>query len=341
MSDSNEDPPKECYLINAGVSQFSDIEDIEQLADITILNLHCNKLSSLQGLPKFEYLTELNLSSNEFKDVNISELVHLPNLLHLDMSGNYLNKLDNLPYLPSLETFSVAFNNISTLNGLDGFPALQNLDIRGNLLAAVESFSSIQVLSSLRNIQLSSLDGRHANPICGHDKEIICVFDSFFYLGSIDKKSRQEYANCLTEKTFGFVQQDARPLITNSHQQNQQPADQILDMSSIGKQPNDVIGHQLNSETHELTPKFDQAVERFRHRMLEKSAPSSKQNPTGPGTIGGVVVYEDDSSEEERVEEVEEYEELNAQVTKNDFMDITGRWVFFSYIDLDVKCTYL
>ena len=161
-NNATEDITKECFLINAGILNFTDIEKNDSLlidVDVTILNLHCNKLSSLKGLPTFELLTEINLSSNEFRDVNVSELVHLPNLRSLDMSGNYINKLDNLPYLPSLETFSVAFNNISSLNGLDGFPVLQTLDIRGNSLATVDAFSSIQVLSYLRNIQLCSPDG--------------------------------------------------------------------------------------------------------------------------------------------------------------------------------------
>ena len=302
MISPDEDSSKECYLINAGILQITDIENIDELGGITILNLHCNKVSSLHGLPAFKCLTEINLSSNEFRDVDVSELVNLPNLLHLDMSGNYLNKLDNLPYLPSLETFSIAFNKISTLYGLDGFPALQNLDVRGNSLTTVESFSSIQVLSSLHNIQISSSDGRHANPICGHEAELINVFDSFFYLGTIDKKSRQDYANFLTEKTFGFTQEDGHHTSLKPHPQV--PTDHPLD--STFTTTSNALNHPPESEkTSENTPKFDLAVQRFRHRLLEIQPTSQVdlvQNPddydTAPGTIGGVEVFEDASDEE-------------------------------------------
>jgi hypothetical protein len=304
-NNATEDITKECFLINAGILNFTDIEKNDSLlidVDVTILNLHCNKLSSLKGLPTFELLTEINLSSNEFRDVNVSELVHLPNLRSLDMSGNYINKLDNLPYLPSLETFSVAFNNISSLNGLDGFPVLQTLDIRGNSLATVDAFSSIQVLSYLRNIQLCSPDGRHANPICGQEAELISVFDSFFYLGTIDQKNRQDYANILTEKTFGFME-SSQPPEAATHPLQQHHSD-LRDHSTV------IDNHEQQLSTgreRELTPKFDKAVERFRHRLQEGNAPAtavqthladnSVVSASESGTIGGVVVYEDDDSD--------------------------------------------
>ena len=278
---------KECYLINVGISNCEDIENVENLTDITILNLHCNKLASLQGLPKFELLTELNLSSNEFHDVNVPELVHLPNLRSLDMSGNYIKNLDDLPYIPSIEVFSVAFNQISSLNGLDGFPYLQNLDIRGNSLEHVDSFASVQVLSSLRNMQLSSSDGRHANPICQDEAKVIEVFDSFFFLGTIDKKSRQEHTNLLTEKTFNFP---------GSFTPKQSATEPEFRRATEGSD-NDNHRHKRRDD---LTPNFDKAAERFRTRLKEReiSIRDEVQSPIVAGIIGGVEVYEDSSGEE-------------------------------------------
>ena len=287
--DTEEAASKECYLINADISDCASL-NISDLS-ITVLNLHCNKLTSLLGLPDFQHLVELNLSSNEFSDVNVKELVQLRNLKSLDMSGNYITKLDSLPYIPSLEIFSVAFNKISSLNGLDGFPSLKSLDIRGNALSEVESFHAIQVLSSLRNIQISNADGRHANPICGRDQDILKVFDCFVYMGTIDNKSRQDYANFLTEKTFGFDKAPSSKLELSSRIE-------VVDEDE-SDQPQQSISQAKSEDTkRNMTPKFDKAVERFRHRLQQPVPISPIDELEDSGKIGGVEVFIDDSDEE-------------------------------------------
>ena len=58
------------------------------LNHIKIINFHCNRISSTDGLPRLQCLTELNLSSNNiFQCEGITELSYLPMLTSLDLSG--------------------------------------------------------------------------------------------------------------------------------------------------------------------------------------------------------------------------------------------------------------
>jgi hypothetical protein len=181
----------EASFIDAGLSDVSTLGDLK---GIIILNLHCNKLTSISGLPILPSLMELNLSSNLFGSSDIDGLSNLPNLRILDLSGNNLSSLSSLPYMPFLERFSAAFNNIAQLDGIDGFPALIELDMRGNRLTSLTSFSGLETLSNLKELTLAGADGRNANPICANPDIVIQLFDMYYYFGAIDERHRQEWA---------------------------------------------------------------------------------------------------------------------------------------------------
>lgn len=108
------------------------LHKIGHLSSCTYLNLHCNRLKSLVGLPhcNLTSLTELNLSSNDFSSSCLPELSHLPLLKLLDLSANKLQSVLDLPFLPGLESLIVAHNVISSLDGLnDNVPNLIKLDV--------------------------------------------------------------------------------------------------------------------------------------------------------------------------------------------------------------------
>lgn len=108
------------------------LHKIGHLSSCTYLNLHCNRLQTLVGLPhcNLTSLTELNLSSNDFSSSCLPELSHLPLLKLLDLSANKLQSVLDLPFLPGLESLIVAHNIISSLDGLnDNVPNLIKLDV--------------------------------------------------------------------------------------------------------------------------------------------------------------------------------------------------------------------
>ena len=115
----------------SNITDFN-LHNILHLSSCTYLNLHCNRLRSLDGLPHscLTSLTELNLSSNDFSSCCLPELSHLPLLRILDLSANKLQRVVDLPFLPGLESLVVAHNIITNLDGLnDNAPNLIKLDV--------------------------------------------------------------------------------------------------------------------------------------------------------------------------------------------------------------------
>lgn len=182
----------ELDLISLDISNISDIE--EDLSDVAVLNLHGNSLSTLYGIMETSKLVELNLSSNSFVSCDLPELVYLPSLKVLDLSGNRIASLQGLPFLPSVTSFAVAFNAIYSLDGVYDFPNLEVLDCRGNLIASAKDCAHIQPLGMLRDLWLSNTDGRYSNPVCSKAAEILKIFDDTRYFGCIDGSDRQRWA---------------------------------------------------------------------------------------------------------------------------------------------------
>lgn len=112
----------------------------EILDKCEVLNLHCNKLSSLEGLTmSLNFLTDLNLSSNNFSICDLPELAFLPALQRLDLSGNKLTSLFELPFMPGLKSLFAAHNFIRSVYRIDeNVPSLEILDIRGNEISKWE-----------------------------------------------------------------------------------------------------------------------------------------------------------------------------------------------------------
>jgi Leucine-rich repeat (LRR) protein len=120
--------------LGENISEIADFKfhEIQQLPSCTYMNLHCNCLRHLEGLPHklLIGLTELNLSSNDFTSCYLPELSYLPSLRILDLSANKLESVIDLPFLPGLESLLVAYNLLTQLDGLEeNVPNLRKLDV--------------------------------------------------------------------------------------------------------------------------------------------------------------------------------------------------------------------
>jgi Leucine-rich repeat (LRR) protein len=120
--------------LGENLSRIEDFKfnEIDQLQLCSYLNLHCNRLQHLQGLPydRLCNLRELNLSSNDISLISLSELSFLPSLKVLDLSANKIQSVLDLPFLPGLDHLLVSYNMIESLIGLDeNVPNLMKLDV--------------------------------------------------------------------------------------------------------------------------------------------------------------------------------------------------------------------
>lgn len=109
----------EVALMCSGLRSLSELppSTAKAIEGASIINLHCNCLNNLQGLRSIVSITSLNLSSNEFTTVNITELCLLPNLTSLDFAGNMIESIVEFPFMPSLVSLSLAFNRLKSVDG--------------------------------------------------------------------------------------------------------------------------------------------------------------------------------------------------------------------------------
>lgn len=178
--------------INERITSLQEI--VKEIDDnVEIINLHCNQLVSLEGLPHYQKLVELTLSSNIISR-HLQELVYLPVLETLDLSANKISSLSQLPFLPSLKSLLIAFNQIECLDYIgENCPDLEYLDIRGNKLAHATDIYPITELKYIKSIDFGY--GLKGNSICQKVSVITDIFHNCPSLEAIDGKSMQSWEN--------------------------------------------------------------------------------------------------------------------------------------------------
>lgn len=125
-----------------------------------LTSLHCFSqmgIVSIEGIDRFENLTNLGLSGNAVADLSL--LSALPNLK--DLSLNQISKSNwiDLPEMPQLSSLSAAGNDIKSLFFLSKLPALKNLDLSDNNIGKLWWAGQLTQLHSLKlaNNQIHSI----------------------------------------------------------------------------------------------------------------------------------------------------------------------------------------
>lgn len=247
----------EADFISKGIN---DLNSIQISSTVSSLNLHCNLLVSLTGLPRLTNLRELNLSSNEFISSDLPELSFLPSLRLLDLSANRIDSLRSLPFLPGLRTLIVAFNNLQCLGGVscENVPDLESIDARGNFITCLPQLKSIVHLRKLREL---SLGGRQPNPVCQKLSALLCLFDDCSSLQYIDNIKKEEWIEVGASTSVKYL--DSVQIEANSITESAEFQDIVHNTNSI---PNE---NTLEYNDRILTPKFDQISKRFKSQILE------------------------------------------------------------------------
>ncbi|XP_042565653.1 leucine-rich repeat-containing protein 9 [Clupea harengus] len=124
------------------------------LSQITVLNLHGNRLTKLKEISRLTALRSLTISFNEL--TQLDDISHLPNLESVDASFNHILSLDGLRGLPRLKQLDLAWNQLSHVREETAIlrkhaPALLRLDTRHNPWHKCESVRTL-VLGRLRSL---------------------------------------------------------------------------------------------------------------------------------------------------------------------------------------------
>ena len=84
------------------------------------------EISEITGLKNLKYLTHLNLSNNQIR--NIKDLINIKNITHLFLYNNKINEIENLEYfkrMPNLKYLDIAGNQIVNYLTLHDFENIE------------------------------------------------------------------------------------------------------------------------------------------------------------------------------------------------------------------------
>ncbi|RDA86430.1 hypothetical protein CP532_6459 [Ophiocordyceps camponoti-leonardi (nom. inval.)] len=142
---------------------ISHIRGLEQLPNLTSLDLSFNKIKHIKHISHMTQLKELFLVANKIS--RIEGLEGLDSLTSLELGSNRIRELTNLEHVKNLEELWVAKNKITELTGLAGLPHLRLLSIQSNRIKDLSPLKDVPNLEELymSHNALESLEGLEEN----------------------------------------------------------------------------------------------------------------------------------------------------------------------------------
>ncbi|KAH9581675.1 leucine rich repeat, variant 2 [Schistosoma haematobium] len=200
----------ELEFINSGIDS---INGLNLSPNITVLNLHHNRISKINGLTKATLLRYLDLSSNY-----ISKICGLDNLQHLrilNLSSNKIRSIDSLENLNCLVRLDVSFNEITSLVGLKklfgpGY-SLTAIILQGNQIQSKSHIlECLKNLVNLRQLVLLNPQTGDSNPVCGEPDyrlDLLQGLPQLEILDHVDRMGRSTQINVLADlpELSGFL----------------------------------------------------------------------------------------------------------------------------------------
>ncbi|KAK1998445.1 protein phosphatase 1 regulatory subunit SDS22 [Colletotrichum falcatum] len=142
---------------------ISHIRGLDDLVNLTSLDLSFNKIKHIKRVNHLTKLKELFLVANKIS--TIENLEGLDKLTSLELGSNRIRVLQNLDSLKNLEELWVAKNKITELTGLGGLSNLRLLSIQSNRIRDLAPLADVPSLEELyiSHNALTSLAGIEHN----------------------------------------------------------------------------------------------------------------------------------------------------------------------------------
>ncbi|KAM0422796.1 hypothetical protein ACHAPD_001262 [Fusarium lateritium] len=143
---------------------ISHIRGLDELTNLTSLDLSFNKIKHVKHINHLTKLKELYLVANKIS--KIEGLEGLDKLTSLELGSNRIREIKNLDSLKAIEELWLAKNKITELTGLGGMPNLRLLSIQSNRISDLSPLKDVPTLEELyiSHNMLESLEGLEHNP---------------------------------------------------------------------------------------------------------------------------------------------------------------------------------
>ncbi len=128
-------------------NEISDISGLKSLTNLKVVYLNHNEISDIsvfRNLPELQYL---ELGNNKISDISI--ITSLPNLTHLELGNNKITDISAIKGLTKLQYLNLYNNQISDINSIKGLTNLQYMDLYNNQIIDIGAINSLTNLSEL------------------------------------------------------------------------------------------------------------------------------------------------------------------------------------------------
>jgi hypothetical protein len=127
------------------------------------LTIRHHDLTSLQGMPMFPALAELELSQAEL--TSLQGMPAFPSLAILELAGTQLTTLQGMPVLSALTTLNLQNDPLlKSLRGMPTLPALKLLNLSGLRLTSLQELPALPTLVTLNITNVDSLESLKGMP---------------------------------------------------------------------------------------------------------------------------------------------------------------------------------
>ena len=149
-------PPIGLREVNFSYNNLHQIGDLSAHSLLSTLLVEHNEIEEICGIDKCYALSNVSISHNKL--TKISGLEALP-IKQLDLSYNYIRKIENLQSLKCLQYINLGYNSIRSLRGLQDHELLEDINLRYNQILDP---SEVRYLRGLKLLRILNLEG---NPI--------------------------------------------------------------------------------------------------------------------------------------------------------------------------------
>eukprot|EP00063_Salmo_salar_P020395 XP_013995230.1 PREDICTED: leucine-rich repeat and coiled-coil domain-containing protein 1 isoform X1 [Salmo salar] len=282
----------ELCLIDKSISSLL---EVPLSANVTSLNLHCNRILKVEGLTTAWHLRHLDLSSNHIS--RIEGLNSLASLRTLNLSCNLITKVEGLNGLVNLIRLNLAYNQISDLTGLlylhGAEYKLRHLHLHSNRLDSINQL--LQCMLGLENLSDVTLSVEGAgNSVCSLPGYREMVLQSLPQVSSLDGVDRLR---------------NPAPLGEDSPIDIPGLEDYVDFLLSSDTSANELTSPQARVDGSPTTSRIDEVLTQFRQRA---GGPVGAQDPVrrpqvsqpGWATVGSYSTAVDPNNEQ-RIQKLE------------------------------------